>query len=156
MDNALVELEAISANTTAKSLPTFAAKEVKFNTQLNSGEDISYYCRLYPQHDFEFYFIDKKEGATYYRTIRTESVSRQKISYEFNILGQMKVLEDINSSLKNTKEEKYIKYLKKRIYSQTGFMVRYIKEHPEDKEKVIEEVKKHNLEYFPYYRLERI
>ena len=37
---------------------------------------------------------------------------------------------------------------------QSTFMQKYLKEFPEERERVIEEVKKHNFEYFPYERIE--
>ena len=152
--NAPVDFQSLSAITTAKILPTYAAKSVKFNTELKNGVDISYYSRLYPKFDFEFYLVDRKEDAKYYRLQRTGSISRQNNSYEFNVLGRLKVIDDIDSMFKVTKNKKYIKYLKIRSAAQTGFIVRYLKEHPEDKEKVLKEIEKHNYNFFAYYRLE--
>ncbi len=149
-----VSFQSLSVITTAKSVPTYAAKSVQFNTELRNGVDISYYSRLYPKFDFEFYLVDKKEEATYYRLQRTGSISRQENSYEFSILGRLKVIDDIDSMFKVTNNKKYIKYLKIRTNSQTSFIVKYLKEHPEDREKVLNEIKKHNYNYFPYEKLE--
>ena len=136
--------------TQAKSIPTYATKSVQFNTDLKNGEDISYYARLYPKYDFEFYFIDKKEEAIYYRTRRSGSISRPKMSFEFNVVDRLKVIGDLNSSYKNTTSKKYRKYLKTCSRGQTRFMNRYLDQNPEDEEKVLEEIKKHDYEIFPY------
>lgn len=152
--NAPVSFQSLSAITTAKILPTYAAKSVKFNTELRNGVDISYYSRLYPKFDFEFYLIDRKEEAIYYRLQRAGSISRQKNSYEFSVLGRLKVIDDINTMFEVTKNKKYIKYLKIRTDRQSVLIANYLKEHPEDKEKVLEEIEKHNYTYFPYHKLE--
>lgn len=140
--------------TQAKSIPTFATKSVEFNTDLKNGVDVSYYARLYPKYDFEFYFIDKKEEAIYYRTIRSGSISRQKMSFEFNVIDRLKVIGDLNSSYKNTKSKKYQKYLKTCAGGQTRFMNRYLEKNPDDEERVLKEIEKHNYEIFPYNVLE--
>ena len=144
------------AITTAKILPTLVAKSTEYNTKLLNGEDISFYARLYPKFDLEFYFVDKKEAATYYRLRRFDSVSRQSMSYQFNVLDRLKVMDDINESLLNLRknDKRHERFLKVLMRGQSMFMVRYLKENPQDRDKVIEEVKKHDFVYFPYERLE--
>ena len=136
--------------TQAKSMPSYATKSVEFNTNLRNGVDVSYYGRLYPKFDFEFYFIDKKEEAIYYRIIRSGSISRPKMSFKFNVVERLKVIGDLNESYKNTSSKKYRKYLKLCSGGQTRFMNRYLDQHPEDEERVLEEIKKHDYEIFPY------
>lgn len=142
--------------TTAKILPAMAVKGTDFNTNLNNGVDVSYYARLYPKHHFEFYFVDKSEEAIYYRIRRTGSISRQKYSFQFNVLDRLKVMDDINKSYLSVKksDKAYKKFLRILMRGQSTFMQKYLKEFPEERERVIEEVKKHNFEYFPYERIE--
>lgn len=153
--DAPIAFQSLSAITTAKSLPTYAAKSIKFNTKLRNSVDISYFSRLYPKFDFEFYLVDRKEEAIYYRLQRSESISRQKNTYEFNVLGRLNVIDDIDSMIKVTKDEKYLEYLKIRSGAQIDFIVTYLLEHPEDKEKVLKEIEKHNYTYFSYERLNK-
>lgn len=146
----------LALSTVAKSIPSFATKSVRFNTNLTSGVDPSYYSFLYPKFDFEFYFINKEEEATYYRLQREGSISRQKMSYQFNVLDRLKVVDDLDKNYRKTNIKKYKKYLQICVIGQAGFMKKYIIEHPDEKEKVIEEVKNHNLAYFPYKILEEL
>ena len=143
--------------TTAKILPTMAVKATDFNPNINNGVDVSYYARLYPKHHFEFYFVDKSEEAIYYRIRRSGSISRQEYSFQFNVLDRLKVMDDINESYLNVEksDKEYRKFLRILMRGQSGFMQRYLREYPEEREKVIEEVKKHNFEYFPYERIEK-
>ena len=136
--------------TQAKSMPTFAAKSTQFNTNLRNGVDVSYHGRLYPKHNLEFYFINKEEEAIYYRSIRTGSISRPKMSFEFNVIDRLKVIGDLNLSYQNTENKKYRKFLKRCAIAQTRFMNRYLDKNPEDEERVLKEIKKHDYEIFPY------
>ena len=142
--------------TTAKIIPTMAVKATDFNPNINNGVDVSYYARLYPKHHFEFYFVDKSEEAIYYRIRRSGSISRQEYSFQFNVLDRLKVMDDINESYLSVKksDNEYRKFLRILMRGQSGFMQRYLKEFPQDRERVIEEVRKHNFEYFPYERIE--
>ena len=142
--------------TVAKLIPTYAVKQVEFNPKLKNGVDVSYFGRFFPKFNFEFYFIDKKECVSYVRIKRSNSISRQEVSYEFNVLDRLKVLDDVNLSFENEKRKNYKKFLKKIFNGQSKFMVNYLKEHPDDKKKVISEVKKHDFNYFPYEKLEKI
>jgi glycosyltransferase involved in cell wall biosynthesis len=156
IDNAPISFRGLSSVTVAKIIPTYAIKTTKFNTELKSGVDISYHARLYPKFDFEFFFIPKEEDAVYYRIKRTGSISRQELSYEFNILGRLGVIEDINRSIKENKpNKKYLRYLKRQANIQVNrFMKEYLQEHPEDREKIMKDIEKRDLVYFPYDKIE--
>lgn len=138
----------------AKSYPSITTKSQLFNTNLNNGIDVSYYARLNTKFDFEFYFIEKKDEAIYYRKIRSGSLSRQELSFQFNVKDRLAVMDDINSCLKNTNKKRDINYFKKIINAQSNFMIRYLEKYPDEKENVINEVKKHDLVYFPMKKLE--
>jgi glycosyltransferase involved in cell wall biosynthesis len=153
IENAYVDFQSLINVTVAKIIPTYAAKTVKFNTALRSGVDVSYYSRLYARYDFEFYFIDKKEQATYYRIIRSGSISRQNMTFDFNVIQRLAVIDDINIAFDYTDDEIKTDYLKLRTLGQCSFMIRYLREYPEDKQRVLDEIEKHNLKYFPYEKL---
>ena len=152
--NAPISFMSQAAVTVAKTIPTCAAKRIKFNANLTSGEDVSFYGNLYSKFDFEFYFINKEEEANYYRIQRNISVSQQEMTYQFNVLDRLKVMDDLDESYRNVENKKIKKYLEMCFAGQTGFIQRYLQKHPEDKDKVLEEVKKHDFKYFPYSLLE--
>ena len=156
IDGAPIKFFALSAITQAKSIPTYATKSTEFNQDLPSGVDIAYYGHLYPKFDFEFYFIDKKEEVIYYRLRRSESVSRQKMSYQFNVIDRLKVIDDLNDAYNKTNDEKYKKFIEKGIKGQSGFIKRYLEKNSDDKDKVMKEIEKYNFTHFPYHLLENI
>lgn len=136
--------------TTDKLIPTKAIKSLKFNSDLKNGVDISYYARFYPEHDFEFYLIDKKEEAIYYRLLRSNSISRQPLSYDFNISDRLKVISDINNGLKKAKTQEMRSFIESLTGGQVEKINKYLKECPEDLEKVLHDINRYNFEFFPY------
>ena len=145
--NFMPDILVITAN---KLIPTTKIKKTKFNAVLNSGWDISYYARFYPNHSFEFYVIDKSENATYYRLLRKKSASRQPVSYEFNVTERLNVIEDINKGLKTAKTDEMRNFIKSLTGGQVNFINEYLKENPKDLEKVYKEINSYNFDFFPY------
>lgn len=156
IENAYFDFPSLNSITVAKSVPTHAAKSIKFNFNLKNGVDISYFTRLYSKFDFEFYFIDKSEEAIYYRVLRGNSVSRQEYSYDFNVLQKLQVMDDINFAMKYATNEKDMEFLKLRMDATCGFIVKYLRKYPKDKQKVIDEINKHNFIYFSFLRINAI
>ena len=115
------------AITTNKIIPTVNVKNSKFNPELTNGVDIAYYANFYPENDFEFYVVDKDIKANYYRLWRHGSISRQDLSYDFNINNRLKVINDINKGLKKAKTPE----IKSFIESLTGGQVIKINEYIE-------------------------
>lgn len=59
-----------------KLIPSSILKGLKFNTELPSGEDVEFFCRLVTFHDLEYYVLKNKQ-AIYYRVFTSNSVSRK-------------------------------------------------------------------------------
>ena len=133
-----------------KVLPTVNVKESSFNPELKNGVDISYYANLYPVNDFEFYVVDKDLNANYYRLWRQGSISRQDMSYDFNITDRLKVISDINEGLKKARTPE----MKSFIGSLTGGQIvkinKYIEKHPEEYENVLKDIMDYDFDFFPY------
>jgi len=155
------EFRRLATITVAKSVPTYAIKTTKFDTNLIAGVDVPYFIAIYVKFDFEFYFIDKEEEAVYYRLCRIGSVSRPELSYEFHILNRLEVIKKINESydyiISHKEYEKYALYkgfIETAITAQESFIREYLKEHFEDKEKVLKEIDNCNFSYFNHKQLE--
>ncbi len=133
-----------------KLIPTFYMKQIKFDTALKSGEDIVYFSELFSRFSFK-YNIAKE--AIYFRFIKHNSVSRQPLSFEFNVIGRLLVISNILNSMENTSETYIQNYLKQLIHSQISFMNTYLREYPNEYQTVVEEIEKRELHYFPYERL---
>lgn len=147
IDNPFNYMRDILVITTDKLIPTENIRKFKFNPDLKNGVDISFYSQLYVENDFEFYLIDKKEEAIYYRLWRDNSISRQKISYEFNVTSRLKVINDINKALKKGKKKSFLESL---TAGQVVKINEYLEKFPEDLEKVSKEINSYDFEFFPY------
>ena len=113
-----------------------------------------HFMQAYTKFDFEFYFINKEEEANYYRIQRNVSVSKQEMTYQFNVLDRLKVMDDLDENYRIAENKKTRKYIEMCFQGQTGFIQRYLQKHPEDEDKVLKEVEKHDFKYFPYFVLE--
>ncbi|MBR6023802.1 MAG: glycosyltransferase [Methanobrevibacter sp.] len=136
--------------TTNKLIPTINVKNSSFNPELQNGVDISYYSTFYAENDFEFFIVDKKKEAIYYRLWRDNSISRQKLSYEFNITHRLKVINDINKGLKKAKSPEIYNFIKSLTVGQVVLINKYLNENPSDYEKVLKDINSYNFEFFPY------
>ncbi|MBE6497289.1 MAG: glycosyltransferase [Methanobrevibacter sp.] len=136
---------------TNKVMPTRDIKTVKFDPNLKSGDDHDYFCRLYSKFDYEFYFVGNDCDAIYYRLVVSNSVSRQPLSYDFNIIQRLEVMkkvDDMHETLENPKMEKLLDLTMNS--SQMTFIIRYLERYPEHYTKVLNEIKRYDMKHFDY------
>ena len=152
LNNPFKECPSILTLNACKLIPTRYMKQVKFNTALKSGEDVVYFSELFSK--FSFKFTIAKE-AIYFRFLQQNSVSRQGLSFEFNIIGRLLVVSDLENSMNNTSNTSIRTYLQKLIYSQINFMNVYLREYPNEYQTVVKEIEKRELHDFPYERLHK-
>lgn len=136
---------------TSKLIPTDKVKQIRYNEELKNGVDTPFYCSLYSKNRFEFYVIDKRKKAVYYRLYRDNSLSRRPLSYEFNVLDRLKVIKDLNGSLAIAEDFKTKKFIKNMVDAQTSVFINpYLVKNPQDVGKVCKDVVSFDLDYFPY------
>ena len=133
-----------------KVIPTVNVKDSSFNPELTNGVDIAYYANFYPENDFEFYVVDKSKEANYYRLWRHGSISRQDLSYTFNVEHRLKVINDINKGLKKAKTPEMRSFIETLTGGQIVKINDYLEKHPEDYTKVLKDILKYDFEFFPY------
>ncbi len=138
-----------------KLIPAAKLGDLKFNTKLKSGIDVSFYSQLYSKNKFEFYVINLKKGAIYYRLHRQNSMSKRPLSYEFNIIQRLNVIKDLNQSIEITFDEETRKFITGKIKAQTRFINDYLTQNPHDVGRVIDEIDRCNLNYFPYNHMNK-
>ena len=136
--------------TTNKIIPTINVKNSKFNPELTNGVDIAYYANFYPENDFEFYVVNNDIEANYYRLWRHGSISRQDLSYEFNIKNRLKVINDINKGLKKAKTQEMKSFIESLTGGQVIKINEYIEKHPEDYTQILKDILSYNYDFFPY------
>jgi len=152
VDNPFLKCPSVLTINACKLIPTVYMKQVRFNTELKSGEDIVYFSELYSR--FSFNYKIAKE-AIYFRFIKHDSVSRQPLSYEFNVIGRLLVISDILNFMENCSDKYVQNYIKQLVNSQINFINAYIREYPEQYQTVVDEIKQRELHNFPYERLHK-
>ena len=133
-----------------KVIPTVNVKNSQFNPELTNGVDIAYYANFYPENDFEFYVVDKDIEANYYRLWRHGSISRQDLSYEFNIDNRLKVINDINRGLEKAKTPEMKSFIESLTGGQVNKINQYLEKHPEDYSRVLKDILSYDYKFFPY------
>lgn len=140
--------------TTNKLLPSNYANQIKFNSDLNNGVDLDYFFSFYSHFDdVEFYIVANDYKAIYYRLVVPGSISRQDLSFQFNVIDRLKVMKSVENTFKKLNKENMRK-LMIHIYSgQTKFLSQYIINKPDEYCRVIDEIDSFNIENFDYYIL---
>lgn len=113
-----------------KIAPSHFIKDILYNEDLKSGEDVVYWTkflsRFCPAIDFSTGF----EEVVYYRVITDNSVSRQKESYDFNVSQRLDVIKDLIATLADNNESAL--FIQSKINAQAGFIKRYLIKHNND------------------------
>lgn len=139
-----------------KLIPTKFIKQISYDSNLKSGEDIVFFTELLIKNNFIFKIIPIEENIFYYRFLRENSLSRRTMSFEFNVKERLDVIERLNK-LVTIKIDNIAKFrlVKQKIDAQSLFINKFIKVNPDMRELVIEEIKKRNLIYSPFQHINK-
>ncbi|MDY5588833.1 MAG: glycosyltransferase [Arcanobacterium sp.] len=132
----------------AKLVPTQLAWQFRYPEQLRSGEDVVYWAHFltYPQLTVQPVTAPPAECA-YRRTLRGNSVSRQKESYEFNVSQRIAVIQSLHAVPVGAGGEAALEL---RVEAQAAIIARFIAAHPEVRERVYSDVHAAGVADFPW------
>lgn len=82
-----------------KLIPREIIQYFKFDTTLPSSEDMALFSALLISKKMTIVVVPSQQKALYYRTIRHSSVSRQPVSYDFNVRQRLMVIRSIYSNI---------------------------------------------------------
>jgi poly(ribitol-phosphate) beta-N-acetylglucosaminyltransferase len=119
-----------------KLFPAYVGREVQFNTELTNGEDVVFWATVFARFGFAVSICDEDEGATYLRTVRDGSVSRQDDSFAFSVVQRLRCVKAIETAVEGPVGPVPMNAIK----SQLGFAARYLHDHPERWEDFLAEV----------------
>ncbi|NUO60988.1 MAG: glycosyltransferase [Hamadaea sp.] len=139
----------------AKLVATALVKDLAYDPDLDSGEDIVFWMTLVVREPLQFYVCRADEGATYYRTVRAGSVSRAAKSFDFNVRQRLAVigrLEQLHDEAGPRERE----LLQSRIRGQAAFVNEYLLDHPGDHGRVVELLDTQGITQLPYDRMNRL
>jgi hypothetical protein len=134
-----------------KMFPTILVKDHEFIEELKSGEDVVFFTQLFTDWDFIFRVVPARGNVIYYRLLRTNSISRQQLSYDFNVLERLSVMKYLEMQLVKVKYDYRKNFIRSKILAQSGFISRFINQHKDLRSQVYADVIKSKLTSFPYH-----
>lgn len=149
--NALNSLSMVLTINACKLIPTYYIKKIRYDSDLKSGEDVVFFTELITRNNFNFLVIPINKNAIYYRTLRKNSISRQEMSFEFNVIQRLEVIKRLDILLRFVHEDiDKKKLIMQKIRAQSSFIIKYIKYNKREIIRVLKLIKKYKLTYMPY------
>ena len=137
----------------AKVIPTEFLFNCLFDEQLNNGEDVALYAEIVTVFK-PLVKINQKE-AVYYRYKGHGTLSRAKVSFQFNVLDRIHVIDSMQNLLMYEDNLDVRNFLIDRMRSQALFINKYLSNHIEDYKKVSDLVRYKQNEFYPYQQLNK-
>lgn len=141
-----------TANTMSgcKVIATLLVKDNPFIEELKSGEDVVFYTQLLTDWDLAFRVVPPRKNVIYYRLKSCNSMSRQPLSYDFNVLQRIAVLSHLETQLVKVDRPYRMKLIKSKISAQSGFIKRYLEKNEDQRSNVYADILKNKLVNFPF------
>lgn len=111
-----------------KLAPTSFARQVAYDDALRSGEDVDYWVRFLRKFNPKIAIVPEAAESVYQRTVRPGSVSRQPMSFEFNVIQRLDVVAKLEIEWQGSSDENMTRFIHNKIIAQADFSVRYLKE----------------------------
>ncbi|GAB3296449.1 glycosyltransferase [Epidermidibacterium keratini] len=131
----------------AKLVPTELARAAEYSETLSSGEDVVYFAHLLRWPELTVIVPADTDDAAYLRSLRPGSVSRQQGEYDFSVAQRLACVRAIRDIAVPAQAADARLALER---AQCGFAVRYLREHPEDADRVADAVARAGVVGFPW------
>jgi len=138
----------------AKLVPTVLAREVGYETDLASGEDLVFFSRLFHLAPLLLRVCPSDPAAVYYRVLRENSVSRRAIEFGFAVRERLEVMTRLDQ-LSRGADDSMRAVLAQWIIGQAGFINRYLRACPADHPRVVAELDRAGLSSVPHATINR-
>lgn len=142
-----------AAANAAKLVETRLALDAPFDTSLNSGEDVVFWCDIMTRGELALRFVDIDTHAVYYRWSRDDSISRRDASFEFNVLERLEVIERL-LRLRDSRPSHAVA-LSSVARAQVNHVNKYLGQFPEQRDAVLDEIRTRRIRGFPYSALNK-
>ncbi|TCI97822.1 glycosyltransferase [Aeromicrobium sp. IC_218] len=127
----------------AKLAPVELARAARFDEDLRSGEDLVYWNELYAHAPFRLAVCSVESGATYFRALRPDSVSRRELTYDFAVTERLDVIERLAAARPvDPRAERLRAGL---VSAQSGHARRYLTQNPQDVPRVGHDLRRRGL-----------
>lgn len=137
----------------AKIVPTNFLLTTQFNEILNNGEDVVLYADLVTE--FKPIIKINQQEAVYYRFKGQGTLSRTKVSFQFNVLDRINVIDALQNLLKYEDNLDIRNLIIDRMRSQALFINKYLISNIDEYSKVIDLMKYKQDEFYPYQQINK-
>ena len=137
----------------AKVVPTSFLLNTQFDEELNNGEDVALYAEIVTVFK-PIVKINQKE-AVYYRYKGQGTLSRAKVTFQFNVLDRIHVIDAMQELLRYEDDLDVRNLLIDRMRSQALFINKYLVNHMEDYSKVTDLIRYKQDEFYPYQQVNK-
>lgn len=149
VDTDFVRVRALLSTVAGKLVHRDVIGNIRFDESLKSGEDVVFFTKI--SKNIRCITITDDLKVIYYRVLRDNSVSRQKINFDFNVSQRLDVIRALNKLMFDYDKHYSREFVKLRIKAQAKFIKYYVDQYPEEKMKIIDLIKKdQNIKYFPF------
>ncbi|HWJ11015.1 MAG TPA: glycosyltransferase [Nocardioides sp.] len=126
-----------------KLVPTSVARSVLFDEDLRSGEDLVYWYDVANRLPLQLRVTGPE--ATYFRSLRADSVSRQGEDFDFRVSQRLDVLERLGRRPPTKGIKAAGPVHEALVTAQTAHIARYLADRPDDRGEVLAEVTRRGL-----------
>lgn len=119
----------------SKIIPTALAQRYHYDESLRSGEDVAYFANFLRSPGLLLHTPKAGEGAAYVRTIRPDSVSRQRESFDFNVVQRLECIAKLRDIEEAGSKQRALEKLEQ---AQFGFVENYLTAHPGEVQRAID------------------
>lgn len=132
-----------------KLVPTWMIRDLRFDEDLKSGEDLVFWAQLVKRPSTELVAVRPDPDSAYFRVLREESISRRPSTFEFAVSERLDCISALEK-IKVAESTDASRCLKQLAQSQAGFIGRYIDANPNERDRVIESIQDRTLRAFPW------
>ena len=137
----------------SKIVPTKNIQKISFNESLRSGEDVAFFTEYYVKYSPSL-VMSSNQNTYYIRRLRNNSVSRQELSFDFNISQRLDVIKDLILLKKTITNRDGFDFVDTKIRAQCSFIVNYLNKYPEEYRQLHLQIINKGIQGFPYRYLQ--
>lgn len=126
---------------------------VRYAPHLRSGEDVAFFAHLLRRPEIDIARVPDDPDAAYLRTVRQGSVSRQRATFDFNVLQRLEVISELESL--DIPDGAPARALGELVRAQAGFIARYQERASGDWARITSAIHAKGVNKFPWDMLNR-
>ena len=152
-DDADVSVHAALGSAAGTLVPTLLAKQVERDATPRTSQDVLFFMTMLATQQCDVRMAPDSGDATYYRSVRPDrGAAEQRPGFEQGVVIAMDLIAQLDA-LRLGADGRTRDLLRRQIDVEVDGLNGYLRENPDDRDRVVDVIDGHHLEYFPYDRL---